>query len=83
MITIFPNCMEAARRLSLERDGNLSTPALIGLRLHLAICGHCRRYARQLTFLNSIVAEYPDRLGDVRLREPVRCEIVSRLKQLQ
>lgn len=65
MPRLIPSCAETARRLSLHQDGQLSRGALIGMRLHLAGCRFCRRYAKHLRFLHESMHEYADRLGSV------------------
>jgi hypothetical protein len=65
MLKLIPSCAETARRLSQQQDGKLSRSALIGMRLHLACCRYCRRYARQMRFLHESMHAYADRLDSV------------------
>jgi len=65
MLRLIPSCAETARRLSLHQDGQLSRGALIGMRLHLAGCRFCRRYATHLRFLRESMHAYADHLDSV------------------
>ena len=65
MSRLIPSCAETARRLSLHQDGQLSRGALIGMRLHLAGCRFCRRYAKHLRFLHESMHAYADHLDSV------------------
>jgi len=73
-----PTCREVSRAVAsgeLERAGFWEG---LGLRLHLLMCRHCRRYARQLRAIGQaardLVAQAPaeqatvDRLRDAILR---------------
>lgn len=50
-----PTCQEAARLISDARERQLPAIDRIGLRLHLAICGACRRYKRGLEYLSRLL----------------------------
>jgi anti-sigma factor RsiW len=41
-------CQQVAELLSDELDGRVSWRQRLAMRLHLAMCGACRRYAQQL-----------------------------------
>jgi len=47
------NCKQATRLISQEQDRKLSTKELIGLRLHLLICGGCTNFNKQLHFIRT------------------------------
>ena len=59
---LLPTCRQVTRLQSdaLERD--LSLPSRLGLRMHLLVCGWCRRYGRQIRFLRQAVQDHPDGL---------------------
>ena len=80
MSRLFPSCSEAARLLSEQCDNPLGPSARFGLRLHLALCAHCRRYSQQLRLLRSLVREYPEHLTQVEMPSRLREEIVRKLK---
>lgn len=46
-------CKEASELVSQSYDRRLSWGERLGLRLHLAICSACTRFARQLRFLRA------------------------------
>ena len=79
MSKLFPSCNEAARRLSEQLDAPLSGPAKFGLRFHLALCAHCRRYSRQIQSLKSFMSQYPDHLSQAKLSGDKRAEIVKKM----
>lgn len=54
----FVTCREASRMLSRMQDRPLSTGERIRLRLHLAICTACSRFAKQLRFLRTAMRSY-------------------------
>jgi hypothetical protein len=84
MFRLIPSCAETARRLSLHQDGNLSRSALIGMRLHLACCRFCRRYARQLRFLHESMHAYADHLDAVaqeKLSPEARRKVIESLRR--
>lgn len=41
-------------------DGCLSPRARLAVRLHLALCGNCRRFIRQLRLVKAVLRERPD-----------------------
>lgn len=84
---LYLNCREAAELLSLERELALGLVTRSALRLHLLICRSCRRYRKQLHWLNRFgdhanTAELP--LGQLPpLPEPARQRIAAALEQEQ
>lgn len=48
-------CKEATRLVSAARDRELALTERLGLGLHLLICSICRRYARQLAFISTLL----------------------------
>ena len=57
------SCREVSEKASAHLDGELSARQRMGIRLHLAMCRHCRRFLRQLRA--TVHA-----LGALREREP-------------
>lgn len=55
-------CREATELMSAAEDGCLSRSARLALRLHLAICGPCRRFRRQLRDVRRMTDALVDRL---------------------
>lgn len=50
-------CKEVATLLSTDQVGYQSVWRRIAVRLHLMMCRHCRRFARQLTLLKQTAAD--------------------------
>ncbi|HUW97967.1 MAG TPA: hypothetical protein VMV40_03865 [Acidiferrobacter sp.] len=47
-MNLMPHCQRVAQNVSAARDGQLHGWARIITLLHLALCGPCRRYARDI-----------------------------------
>ncbi len=80
MSVLSQTCSEAARLISDSQEQPLPWMARVGLRMHLAICRHCRRYQHQVQLMHTVFQEFPDRLTNVRLPENFRTRLVGRLK---
>jgi hypothetical protein len=52
LLTLSPNCRQVARLLSRSLDRPLQFWTSLGMKLHLALCISCRRYARQARCLH-------------------------------
>ena len=48
------NCQEIARLVSEGRDRELSFYQRLSVRMHLAMCSMCRRFAKQLDFIGRL-----------------------------
>jgi len=59
-----PTCKHAARLQSEALDHPLTLSQRAGLRLHLMLCGWCRRYGKQIRFLREAAHEHEDELSD-------------------
>ncbi|ASK28047.1 zf-HC2 domain-containing protein [Neisseria chenwenguii] len=55
-------CKDAAKLLQHARDRRLDFSERVQLKLHLAVCIHCRRYQKQLDILDSAMARYRESL---------------------
>jgi len=62
MAALSPNCRQAGRLQSEALDHKLSLLQRVGLRIHLLICGWCRRYGKQVRFLRDAAHKHPDEL---------------------
>jgi hypothetical protein len=78
-----PSCREAAERLSREQDQPGPRSRSMALRLHLLICGHCRRYARQLQWLRASLQRVLTDASDTQLSASARDRIRARLAREQ
>ena len=57
-LTHMVSCNEATRLLSQQQDRALSYGERAKLRLHLAVCAACTRFARQLAFMREALSRY-------------------------
>ena len=55
---IFVSCLRATELLSKSHDAPLSGREQLALRLHLLICGWCRRYGVQIDLMGSSLREH-------------------------
>ena len=68
-------CREVATLLSTDQVASQSVSRRIAVRLHLMMCRHCRRFARQLTLLKHVASD----LG-ATFDQEVRADFVQRLQ---
>lgn len=52
------NCKRATELMSQEQDRSLVLKERLGLRFHLAMCGGCRNFGKQMAFLHQACAHY-------------------------
>jgi hypothetical protein len=74
-----PNCKEAIRLQSEALDHPLPPLRRIGLRIHLALCVWCSRYAKQIKFLRT-AAQHCDH--DHAPEQPLPAEARERIKRV-
>lgn len=75
-----PNCRDVAIELSLEQDVPGHAPRRRSLKLHLLMCRHCRRYARQLAWLRqALTLARSSEAADAELPAAARARIHDRL----
>lgn len=60
-------CREVSEQMSDYIDGETTLARRAGLAFHLLMCGHCRRFFRQLRLVSESVKEQPE--SDMRLDE--------------
>ncbi|HMM70664.1 MAG TPA: hypothetical protein PKC22_00310 [Rhodocyclaceae bacterium] len=78
------NCRDASRMLIARPECPLHRRERLALRLHLFMCGACRRFARQLTWTHKglrWLAHDADDMGDVHLSPEARDRIRSVLAE--
>lgn len=71
------SCKETSLLMSQARDRRLSWSERFGVRLHLWICRQCRRYERQLAWLNGL-AGYLERAPEETLEEGTELSAAAR-----
>lgn len=54
-----PTCSEISCQASTYLDDCLPSPTQIQMTLHLASCGHCRTYVKQVGFVQQMLAFLP------------------------
>ena len=57
-------CKEASRIVSQGLDRRFGFAERVSVRVHLAICGGCRAFSRQLGFLRTAVSRLPHAGGE-------------------
>ena len=82
-----PSCKQAVRLQSAALDGQLSFRQRLGLRIHLVLCKWCRRYGKQIRFLQSATREHageelvlPQRTLSPEARERIKQRLQSEQK---
>lgn len=57
-------CKKVPKEVNLLLDGELSLRRRMGLRFHVLICVHCRRYLKQTQLLCETMAQHWGRASD-------------------
>lgn len=52
------NCKEASRLLSQAQERPLNRQERAALRFHVLLCGMCRNFEKQLTFIRTAIRRY-------------------------
>lgn len=79
-----PTCHDVAELQSRALDGPLPFRDWLGMNLHLPLCRWCRRYARQIQFLQEALRTEEDRLveeSDCRLPPQARAQLEEMLQR--
>lgn len=76
-----PSCRDVAERLSREQDEAAPGRRTLALRIHLLMCGYCRRYGRQLAWLRINLHRALACAANARLSPEARERIRARLEQ--
>lgn len=71
-------CSEVVRLISSDEYLTASALKKLGIRLHLAMCKNCERYARQLRALAAALRKIGDGIGRSEL-ENARAQILHQL----
>ena len=83
LASLLPNCKAATRLQSEALDHRLSFGQRLGLRVHLLLCKWCRRYGKQITFVQDAAHSHPDELTAAvpqRLSDQARARITQKLR---
>jgi len=60
MVRVMPSCRDISQLISAGMDRNLPLRKRLSIRLHVSMCGFCRRYEKQLHLLHEGVGHYAD-----------------------
>lgn len=60
MVRVMPSCRDISKLISDGMDRNLPLRKRLSIRLHVSMCGFCRRYEKQLHLLHEGVGHYAD-----------------------
>lgn len=60
MVRVMPSCRDISQLISDGMDGHLPLRKRLSIRLHVSMCGYCRRYEKQLHLLREGVGHYAD-----------------------
>ena len=60
MVRVMPSCRDISQLISAGMDRNLPLRKRLSIRLHVSMCGFCRRYEKQLHLLRKGVGHYAD-----------------------
>lgn len=60
MAKVLPPCSDVSQLMSKGMDSDLTARQKLTLRVHLALCGLCRRYNKQIHLLHSASEHYAD-----------------------
>ncbi|MBD3333202.1 zf-HC2 domain-containing protein [candidate division GN15 bacterium] len=75
---MLPSCEEVGQMVSESLDRRLSLPERIQVKLHLAMCALCRRYASQLVFLHKALHRHAE---DAEARKEPDRELPDSVRQ--
>jgi len=81
---LIPTCKEVSILLSQSLDGPLPLIQRVRMRAHLFVCSLCRRYRRQLYFLQRAARQWVthvDATADTALPEEARRRLRARLQR--
>jgi hypothetical protein len=72
------SCKETSLLVSQGRDRRLRWSERLGVRMHLWMCAQCRRYERQLNWLNGLrgrLDQAPEEMSDTELSPEAKSRI--------
>lgn len=72
-------CKDVVERASRYIDGEMSWSRRLGMRLHLMMCIHCRRFMRQFRMVRDTLGNCPERQAEPT--EQSLRELVEKLRK--
>lgn len=64
-------------------DGRLSLRARLSVRMHLAVCSHCRRFMHQLRLVKAVMRRKPDATLPDSEAKPLAARLLAAFRQQQ
>lgn len=80
MFKVIPSCRETQKLQSQKLDEKLSLWKRSSLWMHCVMCGWCRRYGKQIKFLNRVCSALPE-CGDFEKDEPMPDDTRERIEK--
>lgn len=81
MVRVMPSCKDISQQISNGMDCHQPLRKRLSIRLHVSMCGLCRRYEKQLHLLREGVAHYADPEENV-VEKSLSPEAKERLKAI-
>lgn len=75
------HCDKVSKVVSESMDRDLSFTKRLGVRIHLLMCHHCRRFAKQLKHMRETIRKEGQNYPQEKLDEDVKVEMKKRLRQ--
>ncbi len=80
MFLVIPSCRETQKLQSRRLDEKLPLVKRCSLWVHCVMCGWCRRYGKQIKFLNKVCSDLPE-CGDFEKEEAMSSEARERIEK--
>ncbi|MFT5729913.1 MAG: hypothetical protein ACI8PB_004086 [Desulforhopalus sp.] len=75
------HCDKVSKFVSESMDRELSLFERVGVRVHLLMCRHCARFARQLEHMRSAIRKESNNYPRLKLDEDAKMKMKKRLDQ--
>lgn len=75
------HCNKVSKFVSESMDRDLSFTERMGVRVHLLMCHHCARFARQLEHMRSSIRKESSNYPQQKLGEDAKIKMKKRLSQ--
>lgn len=75
------HCDKVSKFVSESMDRELSLLEKIGVRVHLLMCGHCARFAKQLKLVRNTIRKESNNYPRVKLDGDAKIKMKKRLDQ--
>jgi len=75
------HCDKVSKFVSESMDRDLSFTERMSVRVHLLMCRHCARFAKQLEHMRSVIRKESSKYPQQKLDEDAKVEMKKRLRQ--